>query len=306
MGPSAAALSVPPDHLPGTQPLEVAKMLALRLPCRAIAVDGPVRAEAPPSVDGGAHSPDGEGGGAPGLQNIALQEEIPNDAWITLGNDGRLVAKDPRTTRETAFDGPGRVKACVGHAEESWLASGKFESSVGAGETPGAEEWVVTPLGVVRYMAGRLTVEVRMSERSQGSEVRVTVGSGGAFLAPADDAAVKMADAGPATLDDDGWLRMSEGVLTLAPRGAQGHAAAAPTPLAAAEKATAQCTTMTQRARTMADDLASGDGLPDAAAAKEQVKTRRLARAACALAKLRADALPPSKSRDGLWSKLHP
>ena len=139
---------------------EEARNAALRIPCRAIAVDGPVREEAA-----------GDAGVA-----LALQGEIPSEVWLSVARDGRLVAKDPRTTRETTFVGPARVRACVAHREESWVATGHFDSAIGAGETPGAEEWVVTPLGVVRYMAAKLGVDVR------AKDAVVAVGSGVAFL----------------------------------------------------------------------------------------------------------------------------
>ena len=112
------------------------------MPGRAIAVDGEVRSE--------------DDGGTP----VALSSGIALDPWIDLVSGARLVAKDPRTTRETTFRGPARVRACVDSIEESWVDSGSFESSVGAGESPGAEEWVVTPLGVVRFAAAKLGVQV--------------------------------------------------------------------------------------------------------------------------------------------------
>ncbi len=187
---------------------EEARASALRIPCRAIAVDGPVRVEG-----------SGDAGGP-----LPFQGEIPDETWLTLGKDARLVAKDPRTTRETTFVGPARVRACVAHREESWLVAGRFESAIGAGETPGAEEWVVTPLGVVRYMAAKVAVEVRARDTAVG------VGSGPAFMwldagvrvtrargASATDAgALAEAGVGP-TVDDDGWLRMAEGEVTLSP-----------------------------------------------------------------------------------------
>ena len=129
---------------------EEARNAALRIPCRAIAVDGPVRVE---GADAGA---------------LALQSEIPDQTWLSLGPDARLVAKDPRTTRETAFVGPARVRSCVAHREESWLAAGRFESAIGAGETPGAEEWVVTPLGVVRYTPWPARSPSRSARRKRG------------------------------------------------------------------------------------------------------------------------------------------
>ena len=196
---------------------EEARSAAVRIPCRAIAVDGPVHEQ-------GA----GDAGAA-----LAQQGEIPTGVWLSLAQSARLVAKDPRTTRETAFVGPALVRVCVAHREESWLATGRFESAIGAGETPGAEEWVVTPLGVIRYMAAKVAVDVRAKDAVVG------VGSGVAFMwlddgvhatvrrgrrragAGADAGAGARVDAG-AGLDDDGWQRVSDGEVTLSPGAAQG------------------------------------------------------------------------------------
>jgi hypothetical protein len=270
---------------------EEARSAAVRIPCRAIAVDGPVREEAA-----------GDAGTA-----LALQGEIPTDVWLSLARDARLVAKDPRTTRETTFVGPARVRACVAHREESWLATGHFESVIGAGETPGAEEWVVTPLGVIRYMAAKLAIDVRAKDTAVG------VGNGGAFLwldegvhatvrAGADAGANSGAgaragaDAG-AGLDDDGWQRVSEGEVTLS-------AGAARAPAAAARAIVDRCAALSRRSQDLAATLLAGSAAPDGSTAKEQMRTRRQARAACAVAALRVDSLPPSAPKGEMSAQL--
>ena len=50
----------------------------------------------------------------------------------------------PRTGRELSFIGPALVEPCVG-TDEAWLVRGRFLGSRGTGESPGAEQWVVTP-----------------------------------------------------------------------------------------------------------------------------------------------------------------
>jgi hypothetical protein len=269
-----------------------ARASALHIPCRAIAVDGHVHAEA---SDFG---PMSDAGATPGPVALAPQGEIPDGAWISVMADSRLVAKDPRTTRETTFIGPARVRACVDHREESWLASGRFESSMGAGETPGAEEWVVTGLGVVRYMAAKASVDV------QAADGAVQVANGVAFLWLPDDvgivtpAAAKAGDAAAAPgLDDDGWLRMGEGTAKLTRRA----------PLDAfvrARRAVEQCVSLTRRAQDLAAALFAGTGSMDAGTAKDQVRTRRLGRAACDVADLRVDILPPSAPRGEMSARL--
>jgi hypothetical protein len=255
-----------------------AREAAMRIPCRAIAVDGHAR----PDPDAGP---------------LASQSEVP-DGWIAIAADSRMVAKDPRTTRETTFIGPARVRACVDHREESWVGSGRFESSVGAGETPGAEEWVVTPFGVVRYMAAKLAVEV-------GTDASVQVGSGAAFLWLPDDVEVKGPDAGPPA-DDDGWGRMAEGSLKLTKRGPADA-------IVRARTAVERCETLTRRSKDLAAELYAGTvgrepaqdaGSSPGSEAKEQVRTRRLARAACDVADLRVDLLPRSAPRSEMGARL--
>jgi hypothetical protein len=275
-----------------------ARSAAQRVPCRAIAVDGPVRAEST------TNAPDAAAPAAPLARPdaLAVQGELPCDAWLVLAPDSRLVAKDPRTTRETTFVGPARVRACVGHTEESWVASGRFESAVGAGETPGAEEWVVTPLGIVRYMAAKVAVDVA-ADGPKESKATISLGSGVAFLwlpgdvHAADSRAASKTDGAVAAttfVDEDGWTRMTEGVLGLS-------AAAGRPKLDAARADVGVCTTLSRKAKDLAAQILSGpltasgtgDGGGEGAVAKEQVRTRRLARAACSVAALRVDGLPP-------------
>jgi len=290
---------------------DVALKNALALPCRAIAVDGRVLAEsgalAPATASASAPAPATAPTSASALAlataPLALRGEIPSDVWLSLGPDARLVAKDPRTTRETAFVGPARVRPCVAHREESWIAAGRFESAIGAGETPGAEEWAVTPLGVARYMAAQLLLEVR------DKDATVTLGTGVAFLWLTDDvheapAPHGAADAGPGvattSLDDDGWRRMTAGSLVLARTPQAGERP----PADAARAAVDQCAALTKQASDLAGDLLSGLIAHDAGLAKDQLRTRRVARAVCAIAALRVDMLPGSKARAALDGRL--
>jgi hypothetical protein len=251
------------------------------LPCRAIAVDGDVHAE----------------GEARPL--LAAQAPIAAAGWLTLGPGARLVAKDPRSSRETTFRGPARVRACVGGAEESWVAAGTFESTVGAGESPGAEEWVVTPLGVVRFGAARLAVQVS-SRRWPRDGVRLALNDGTAFVwmatdaTDATDATGRGVDGGVAPTPDEGWVRVAAGsVVTLAARAALVALASTGgrTPLDAARSAVDTCTSIGTSARDLASALLGGDAAVGPTAVR-QVTTRRLARAACAVAALRLDRVP--------------
>jgi hypothetical protein len=246
------------------------------LPCRAIAVDGNVQLD---TADGGAI--------------LARQNEI-EPGWVWLSSDARLVAKDPRTTRETTFRGAGHVKPCVELGEESWLTSGTFESAVGAGETAGAEEWVVTPVGVVRYGTAKVRVEVPI--RPLHDTVRLLVAEGVAFVWLAPDASAQEPDAGLTdSAVDEGWARISGARATLT----------VPSPLALPESAHAaleSCRAMGRSARDLATALVGPDASGTTAAA--QVRARRLARAACAVAAIRVDTLPESVRKETLVTSL--
>jgi hypothetical protein len=262
-----------------------------RAPCRAVSVQGDVRAESD-SLDAGIASP------------VAPEGELPEDAWIRLGRGARLVAKDPRTTRETIFHGPGRARACAGHREESWIASGAFESERGAGETPGAEEWVLTPQAVVRFASAKLRVDV------SATQTTVNVANGTALLwVPADarrTRAEAAADAGApprASAAEDPWQRIGEGAVRIA-------SSAVATPMDAARSALGPCTTIARRSEELTRVLLTrrlGDGAAQGDAetlVTEQVSTRELARAACAVAAVRVRALAASDGRADLEQAL--
>ena len=197
---------------------------------------------------------------------------MPIDGWVDVAKGARLVAKDPRTTRETTFRGPGRVRPCVDDGEESWVASGSFDSTAGAGESPGQEEWVVTPFGVVRYAAAKLSMDVKPAQAD------VAVDAGLAF-------AWRPVTTGDAGALEEGWARLPPGKATLANvRGEDGAAGA--------RLAVGRCTTLATSAHDLAALLMSPGGGADAGTIAAQVTTRRLARAACAVATLRVRALP--------------
>jgi hypothetical protein len=267
------------------------------LPCRAIAVDGDVRLGA--SV---ADSP-----GTPLAETLTALEAVPDGDWVLSGPTARVVIKDPRTARETTFFGPAHVRACVDHREESWVAEGRFQSSEGAGETPGAEEWIVTPNGVVRYVAAKLNVDVS----AKGTTAALAAGTG--FVWTAHDARLEgdaRRDGGPTDTSEEPWTRLSTGLFRMVPTTGGGS------PLAGAQSAVDQCSARATRAGALARALL--DRAPDAATpgqgAAEQVRARRIARATCAVAWLRLATLPGTVNRslmseqlaaaDAAWSEV--
>jgi len=236
---------------------------------------------------------------------VAIQAELAPDAWLSLDRGARLVAKDTRTTRETTFLGPARVRACADRREESWLAAGSFESAVGAGETPGAEEWIVTPLALVRYAAAKLRVDVRPKDTT------VTLGSGVAFVWLAEGARVASRTGSPVAGNsgDDDWKRLNDGTMTVA-----ATVASPASDVTAARAAVDGCYRLAERTRDLTTALLSSkpgtgtgngtDAGADSSTLARQVETRRFARAACAVAALRVGALASSEDRSALSARL--
>jgi len=272
---------------------------ATRLPCRAMDVRGGVLRE------GVAASADDAGAGDGGSAAILSLAELPRAGWLRLETGARLVAKDPRTTRETNFEGPGRVRPCVAAEEETWVASGAVASSPGQGEAPGAEEWVVTPLAVVRYATGAVRVE------AGAHDVTVTVATGTSWAwlpAGVTFAAKPLGDAGPApgaSADGgggvvEGWQRI-EGVVA--------HLRARTRPTAAS--AVKACAALAQTAHDDAAAVMAGDAAPSLVTS--QVVERRVARAACAFAQMLLEMGPgptdpdlarTASSADSAWRAL--
>lgn len=277
---SAHATAAPPPRSAALVPSSIAAHLSHqnRLACRAIAVEGDVHVDKGGAADGG-------------TTPLLLQGLVPTEAWLDLAKGARFVAKDPRTSRETTFLGPGRARACVDYAEESWLESGTFESSVGSGEAPGAEEWVVTPLGVVRYDAGKLRVTVGPRR------VSVEVDAGTAFVWRAADTRPAPAREGS---EEEGWQRVdAPRKTTIAWNGRAGG----PVALDAADAGVTDCAELGRKTHDLAAALLRGPAA-DAGTIAEQVTTRRLARAACAVSEVRVGSLPPSAAAGQLATKL--
>ena len=283
--PRAAALPDAGANAAGPSPTRDEQVSATTA-CRAIAVDGEVRSSL--------------AGEAALARSLSVQGEIPNDAWLRLAPRSRVVAKDPRTTRETTFLGPARVQACVGHREESWIALGTFESAPGAGEAPGAEEWVTTPHGVLRYVAAHLRVSVVPRETT------LSLGGGVAFFWAADGVRTVRLDKPDAGAqpgiapDDEPWQRVSEGTL----RVVMGTTATA---AEAARSSVDACTLRAQRSEELARALLSGeraDGSDLGRKIADQITARRVARASCSVAGLRVGVLTAPDTRTALSRML--
>lgn len=215
----------------------------LNLACRALALRGS------PSIASDA-----------GLKPLAINDLT--DGWVTLAAADTLTVSLPKTGRELSFLGPGTFEPCV-TTNEAWLVRGTFQGSRGSGESPGAEQWVVTPFGVIRYGAAIVEIVV------EAAEARVRLKAGSATVLPEEGTS---------------WESLSVDATHVVKGAPLGKAAA----LASADR----CTKATAATKTLEDVLA----LPDAAAspifgdiAMRANDAHVVGRALCAVAKLRAE-----------------
>ena len=189
--PSGTPLDKPPIR---SQPVKP------KFPCRAIdAQNKPILLPSPTSpipkdADAGANF-------------LVRDMQIPEGDWIDLPATAKLTAKSPRTLRETTYEGVGIVRPCVDHDEEAWMIGGNFSAVSPGNESPGAEEWVVTTLGVVRYTSA--SVFIRTDKKS--IDVKVTSGNA-SILVPSFVRFKDGSDAG-AALDAgvSDWIREDQG-----------------------------------------------------------------------------------------------
>lgn len=123
------------------------------LPCRAIAVLGKVN-----DLDGGA--------------SLSLGGQLP-DSVFSLDEGAKMTVKNPQSGREVTFDGAATVRTCVANDPEHWLLKGGFSAIPGSGEKPGAEEWLITPFGIVRWSSAMVKVRIEKDRAT----VRVTSGA---------------------------------------------------------------------------------------------------------------------------------
>ncbi len=256
-----------------------------RLPCKTIGVDG----HATLSDD---HADDAS------VTSLGIASTVPNGAWVVLEATTKITTKDPRTGRELTFEGPGRVSPCKPWDDEAWVDRGRFGSVPGTGEGPGSEEWVVTSLGVLRYGAAVVTVTAEGLSR-----VEIRVATGSASLWALD---ITTEEAG--ARDEDGWRRLDAGARitlignddVLRKRAANGSVSPARD---AAGDAAGQCSSAAATAHELADRIAlPGAALSDLA--PRHISARRAARAACGVARLRAESLPAKGSRQALLARI--
>jgi hypothetical protein len=228
-----------------------------------------------------------------GSAAVIAGQPLPDEAWVDVGKASRLTTRDAISTRESSYEGPGRFRVCIGHKEEAWVREGSFESVGGAGERPGAEQWVATPLGAARYDAARM----KIITTEKGVEVQVA--SGSAYFWAVDGAEKKFfAEAGGLPEENDqGWIRLNSGA---------GLKVTVPKPVLTSEGASAaldRCVAASKEAMALTASLGEADASLGDVGPKDIV-ARRVAHAACDVAHLRIQSLPSSPARDAFLDRV--
>ena len=157
---------------------------ATRRACRVMALRGTAtsrpRLGAPPAPSAGG----GWGGGTFDAQPTSLgrSELLPEGGLIELESGASLTVQATVSTREITLVGPALAEACPGGEEAIRLSYGKVTAFPGGGVRPGAEVWVATPLGVVRFNDANLEVTVAGRDADR---IEVALVTGHAIFVPA-------------------------------------------------------------------------------------------------------------------------
>ena len=115
-------------------------------------------------------------------RSLAQGDLLPETGIIELGTDAELTVQATVSTREITVVGPATAEACPGGDEAVRLARGRVTAFPGAGVRPGAEVWIATPLGVVRFSDAQIDMAVQGSDADR---LKVAVIAGQASVIPA-------------------------------------------------------------------------------------------------------------------------
>jgi hypothetical protein len=196
-----------------------------------------------------------------GSLQLVPQARLDTSGFIDLGAAARIVVKHTKSGRELTLEGPARAELCRGGEEQVLLASGRFKSTTGVGARPGAEVWVATPAGLIRYGDAELDV------KADGKRVTLSVVSGDAWVEPAHGSTLK----GASHVVPKNTASLS-----------RGGASTTASLVSHCEESADAAASAAQRVLGGLDGGADAGSLGERAAA--QVHARRAARAACASA----------------------
>ena len=185
-------------------------MVATRRSCRVMALHGTKPATSRPLAPS-THDGEGERGGvdAQALRSLARGDLVPEGELIELPAGTELTVQATVSTRELTLVGPATAEACPGGEEAVRLARGRVSAFPGAGVRPGAEVWIATPLGVVRFSDAKIEIAVPGVDADR---LEVAVITGQATFVPAAGVVAAAASASRADANAGGALALAAGV----------------------------------------------------------------------------------------------
>jgi hypothetical protein len=234
--------------------------------------------------------------GAPACRVMAVSGDVARgdepvragDMWndrvaVELGHPATVRLMHTSSTRQWTLTGPARFVACDGGAEEIVLASGALRTEPGAGVRPGAEVWIGTPFGSLRYADARAELEVTPAA------LELRVASGPIWFAPlGGDSPKERRVSGPTATFAARSYRLTAGL------------------------AIARCQRSATQAGERADALLSASSEPLGTRAADHVRARQQARGTCASARAALLSVPepragaaPSDERAEQWNELN-
>jgi hypothetical protein len=197
-------------------------------------------------------------------RSLARGDLVAGDT-VSLSEGAELVVKSTASGRELALRGPSLAQVCPEGEEEIRLSWGTFRGFPGAGVRPGAEVWIATPFGVVRFNDADLEVAVTPP---LAARIAVKVVSGTAVFSPISGA--RDGGAGEATLSNAAPFSAERSALPVSESARQGVAV---------------CASRADRAQEMARAMLSIDAGTLGERAARVVEARRLTRVSCGSAR---------------------
>jgi hypothetical protein len=175
-------------------------VVATRRSCRVMALRGtattrPRFAEQGPRPDGGTGWEGGLGVDAHAPRPLAVSDLLPEGGLLDLGPDTELTVQATVSTREITLVGPATAEACPGGDEAMRLSRGTVTAFPGGGVRPGADVWIATPLGVVRFSDAKIDIAV---SGPNAERLAVAVIAGLATFVPAVGVSAAVSPAGRA------------------------------------------------------------------------------------------------------------
>ena len=139
---------------------------------------------------------------------------MPEAGLIELASGGELTLQATVSAREITLVGPATFEACPGGDEAVRLSRGKVTAFPGVGVRSGAEVWVATPLGVVRF--GDAKIEMAIADRD-ATRLEIAVIGGHATWVPAAGVVAHAAPAGALGDGSDASVDAGSEVIALGP-----------------------------------------------------------------------------------------